>query len=153
MVLVSLIFLSKKFLVFLVSLLVFHWMFFQYLVTAQLLLNLECRLKLCPAWLNFLSIGMALGSLTSFLWLFNCILKAASAFPTYWILKSLHSGKYMMKLLLQVVFWNILYVLLVDSNPQPHAHSAHAPPISYQVNDELCLMAYRIKWPQSSSHH
>ena len=57
--------------------------------------------------------GMALGSLTSFLWLFNRILKAVSAFPTYWILQSLHSSKYMMKLLLQVVFWNILNVLLV----------------------------------------
>ena len=119
----------------------------------SIMMNLACRLKLCPAWLNFLSIGMALGSLTSFLWLFNCILKAASAFPTYWILKSLHSSKYMMKLLLQVVFWNIPNVLLVDSNPQPHAYSAHAPSISYQANDELCLMAYRIKWPQSSSHH
>ena len=56
---------------------------------------------------------MALGSLTSFLWLFNRILKAVSAFPTCWILQRLNSTKYMMKLLLQAVFWNILNVLLV----------------------------------------
>ena len=56
---------------------------------------------------------MALGSLTSLLCLMNRILKAVSAFPTYWILQSSHSSKYMMKLLLQVVFWNILNVLLV----------------------------------------
>ena len=75
----------------------------------SIMMNLVCRLKLCPIWLKSLSTGMALGSLTSFLWLFNCILKAVSAFPTYWIL---HSNKYMMKLLLQVVFWNILNILL-----------------------------------------
>ena len=55
----------------------------------------------------------ALGSLTSFLWLFNRILNAVSGFPTYWILQSSHSSKYMMKLLLQVIFFNILNVLLV----------------------------------------
>ena len=49
----------------------------------------------------------------SFLWLLNRILKAISAFPTNWILQSSHSSKYTMKLLLQVVFWNILNVLLV----------------------------------------
>ena len=54
--------------------------------------------------------GMALGFLTSFLWLFNSILKAVFAFLRYRILQ--HSSKYMMKLLLQVVFWNILNVLL-----------------------------------------
>ena len=63
--------------------------------------------------LKCLSTGMALGSLTSFLWLFNRILKAVSAFPTYWILQSSHSSIYMMKILLQVVFWNIRNVLLV----------------------------------------
>ena len=76
-------------------------------------MNLARRLKLCPVWMKCLSSGMALGSLTSFLWLFNRILKAVSAFPTSWILQSSHSSKYMMKLLLQVVFWNILNVLLV----------------------------------------
>ena len=79
----------------------------------SIMMSLACRLKLCPVWLKCLSTGMALGSLTSFLWLFNRILKAVSAFPTYWILQSLHSSRYMMKLLLQVVFWNILNVLLV----------------------------------------
>ena len=77
------------------------------------MMNLACRLKLCLVWMMRLSTGMALGSLTSFLWLFNHILKAVSAFPTYWTSQSLHSSKYMMKLLLQVVFWNILNVLLV----------------------------------------
>ena len=77
------------------------------------MMNLACGLNLCPVWLKCLSAGMALGYLTSFLWLFNCILKAVSAFPTYWILESLHSSKNMMKLLVQVVFWNILNVLLV----------------------------------------
>ena len=70
-------------------------------------------LKLCPVWLKCLPTGMALGSLSSFLWLFNCILKAFSAFPTYLILQSSHYSKYMMKLILQIVFWNILIVLLV----------------------------------------
>ena len=56
---------------------------------------------------------MALGTLISFLWLYNRTLKAVSTFPTYWILQSLHSSKYIMKLLLQAVFWNILKVLLV----------------------------------------
>ena len=97
-------------------------MFSQYLVTAQIwwiqhagsnMMNSACRLNLCPVSLKCLSTGMALGSLTSFLWLFNRILKVVSAFPTSWILQSSHSSKYMMKLLLQVVFWNILNVLLV----------------------------------------
>ena len=112
MVLISLFFWSKKFLVFLVSLLVFHWMFSQDLTTAQLMINWACRWKLHPVWFESLSTGMALGSLASFLWLFNHILEV-SAFPTYWILRSSRSSKYMMKLLLQVVFWNILNVLLV----------------------------------------
>ena len=81
----------------------------------SIMMNLACRLKLCPVWLKCFSTGMVLGSLTSFLWLFNRILKAVSAFPTSWILQSFHSSKYMMKLLLQVVFWNILNVLLVWS--------------------------------------
>ena len=78
----------------------------------SIMMNLVCRLKLCPVWLKCLSAGMALGSLTSFWWLYNCILKAVSAFPTYWILEISHSSKYMTKLLLQVVFWNILNILL-----------------------------------------
>ena len=45
-----------------------------------------------------LSTGMVLGSFTSFLLLLNRILKAVSAFLTYWILQSSHSSKYMMKL-------------------------------------------------------
>ena len=45
--------------------------------------------------------------------IFSVILKAFSAFPTYWILQSSHYSKYMMKLILQIVFWNILNVLLV----------------------------------------
>ena len=49
----------------------------------------------------------------SFLWLCNCILKAVSPFSKYWILQSSHSGKYMMKLFLEVAFRNILNVLLV----------------------------------------
>ena len=77
------------------------------------MMNLACRLKLCPIWLKCLSTGIALGSLTSFLWLFSRTLKAVSAFPTYWILQSSHSSKYMMKLILQVAFCNILNVLLV----------------------------------------
>ena len=77
------------------------------------MMNLACRFKLCPVWLKCLSTGMALGPLTSFLWLFNRILKTVSAFPTYWILQSSHSSKYMMQLLLQVVFWNIVNVVLV----------------------------------------
>ena len=93
-------------------------MFSQYLVTAQIwwiqhagsnMMNSACRLNLCPVSLKCLSTGMALGSLTSFLWLFNCVLKAVSAFPTYWILQS----KYMMKLHLQVLFWNVLLVALL----------------------------------------
>ena len=79
----------------------------------SIMINLACKLKLCPVWLKCLSKGMALGSLTSVLWLFNRILKVVLAFPTYWILKSLHSGKYMMKLILQVVFWNILHFLFI----------------------------------------
>ena len=79
----------------------------------SIMMNLACRLKLCRVWLKCLSIGMALGSLKSFLWLFNRILKTFSAFPTYWILQNSHSSKCMMELLLQVVFWNILNVLLV----------------------------------------
>ena len=63
--------------------------------------------------LKCLSTGMDLGILNSFLWLFNRILKAVLAFPTYWILQSLHCSKYMMELLLEVVFWIILNVLLV----------------------------------------
>ena len=70
----------------------------------SIMMNLACRFKLCAVWLKCVSTGMALGSLTSFRWLFCRILKAVSAFPTYWILQSLHSRKYMMKLLLQVVF-------------------------------------------------
>ena len=70
----------------------------------SIIMNLTCRLKLCLVWLKCLSTDMALGSLESFLWLFNRIFKAVSAFPTYWIVKSSHSSKYMMKLLLQVVF-------------------------------------------------
>ena len=77
-------------------------------------MNLECRLKLCPVWLKCLSTGMVLGFLTSFLWLFNSILKAVLAFLTYRILQRSDSSKYMMKLLLQVVFWNILKVLLAS---------------------------------------
>ena len=112
MVFMSLIFWSKKFLVFLVC---FSTLLdvFSVSCNCSIMMNLACRLKLCPVWLKCLSTGMALGSLTSFLWLFNRILKAVSAFPTYWILQSSHSSKYMMKLLLQVVFWNILNVLLV----------------------------------------
>ena len=79
----------------------------------SIMMNLASRLKLCPVWLKCLFRGMAVGSLTSFLWLFNHILKALSAFQTYWMLQSLHFSKCMMKLLLQVVFWNILNVLLV----------------------------------------
>ena len=79
----------------------------------SIMMNLACRLKLCPVWLKCLAAGMALAYLTSFLWLFNRISKAVSAFPTYWILQSSHCSKYMMKLLLQVVFWNVLNVLLV----------------------------------------
>ena len=79
----------------------------------SVMMNLVYRLKLCPVWLKCLSTGMSLASLTSFLWLFNRILKAVSTFPTYWILQSSHSSKSMMKLLLQVLFWNILNVLLV----------------------------------------
>ena len=77
------------------------------------MMNLACRLKLCPVWLKCLSTGMVLGYLMSFLWLCNCILKAVSPFPKYWISQSSHSGKYMMKLFLEVAFWNILNVLLI----------------------------------------
>ena len=69
-----------------------------------IMMSLACRLKLCPIWLKCLSTGMALEPLTSFLRLFD---------HRYWILQSSHSSKYMVKLLLQVVFWNILNVLLV----------------------------------------
>ena len=79
----------------------------------SIMMNLACRLKICSVWLKCLSSGMALGSLTSFLWLFNQILKVVSAFPTYRLLQSSHSSMYMMKLLLQIAFWNILNVLLV----------------------------------------
>ena len=83
------------------------------MMNCSIMMNLAYWLKLCPVWLKCLSTGIALGSLTSFLWLFNHILKAASAFPTYWILQSSYSSKYMMTLLLQVVFWNVLNVLFV----------------------------------------
>ena len=87
--------------------------FFSISCNYSIMMNLTCRFKLCAVWLKCVSTGMALGSLTSFRWLFSRILKAVSAFPTYWILQSSHSSKYMMKLILQVVFWNILNVLLV----------------------------------------
>ena len=80
------------------------WDVFSISCNCSIIMNLACRLKLCLVWLKCLSTDMALGSLESFLWLFNRILKAVSAFPTYWIVKSSHSSKYMMKLLLQVVF-------------------------------------------------
>ena len=117
MVLMSLIFLFKKFLVFLVPL-VFSFSIsldvFSISCNCSIMMNLACKLILCPVWLKCLSTGMALRFLTSLLWLFNRILKTVSAFPTYWVLQSSMKLRWkyeitisMMKLLLQVVFWNI----------------------------------------------
>ena len=124
----------------------------------SIMINLACRLKLCPVWLQCLSTGMVLRSLTSFLWLFNHILKVGSAFPTYWILQSSHSNKYIMKLLLQVVFWNILNVLLVwlllkcsilvtcleQSVLEFEKHGEHLPLVNLLVS---CFLFFSIVFP------
>ena len=55
---------------------------------------------------------------TLFLWLFSCILKAVSAFPTYCFLHNLHTIKYITNMMQKInfvknVFW-VCWLLKVD---------------------------------------
>ena len=76
--------------------------------------NFGCRLKECPGFLKCKSAGVDFGLLTSFLQLFSFMLKAASAFRTYWTLHNGHSIKWMMNMLLQLSLWNMEYSCCVD---------------------------------------
>ena len=64
---------------------------------------LACKLNECPGFLKCKLAGIDFGLPTSFLWLFNLMLKAISVVPTYWTLHSKHSMKLMMNLLLQLL--------------------------------------------------
>ena len=54
-----------------------------------------------------------LGLYALFLWLFSRWLNCVSVLPTYCMWHFLHSMRYMTKLLLQVVLWNMVYDFLV----------------------------------------
>ena len=52
----------------------------------SIIIKFKCLLKLCPTTWKCLHVTIAFRSFASFVWLFNLILKAVLAFPTYCLL-------------------------------------------------------------------
>ena len=71
----------------------------------SIIVNFASLLKSCPSPWKCLHAGMEsfVGWYALVLWLFNRMLKVVSYLPTYCVLHFLHSMRYMMLLLLQVV--------------------------------------------------
>ena len=76
----------------------------------SIIMNLACSLKLWPFFQKCLSANIALGSFTSFLWLFNLMLNGVSFSSTYCRLHIMHSIR---KMTYSVSQWNIFQVLVV----------------------------------------
>ena len=74
------------------------------LLSCSINVNFAWRLNECPGFLKWKLGGIDFGLFTSFLWLFNLILKAVSAFQTYWILHNLHFIKPMINLFLRFCY-------------------------------------------------
>ena len=87
---------------------------FFFSVSCSIKVNL-CMLdiNLCHSFLKWAQAGMAFGLLTSFLWLFNLMLKLVSDLPTYWRLHRIHSSKQIIHWLSHVMLWYILKTLFV----------------------------------------
>ena len=82
-------------------------------VNCSIWVNFACFMKLWLCILKWLDARIVFGLLTPFLWLFSLKLKWVADFPTYWILRNMHSFKKITYWLLQVSLWNILNVLFV----------------------------------------
>ena len=79
-------------------------------VILSIIVNHTCSLNLWPFFWKCLSANIALGSFTSFLWLFNLMLNGVSFLPTYCKLHIMHSIRYSV---FQFVLQNIFQVLFV----------------------------------------